>query len=266
MYRKILTALAIGMAIMMSSCRTRHQDVNERTEDKSAKASLQGVWIDEDTQEVNFRAKGDTIYYPDSTSMPAYFKIVGDTLVMGDSEAKYAIVKQTPHLFWFKNQNGDVVKLQKSDDPSDVSAFAHEQPKVMILTEVLKRDTVVMYSGERYHCYVAINPTKYKVRRRTYNDDGVEVDNVYYDYIIHLSIFRGATQLFSRDFNKKMYSRLVPGQFLSQSILSNMTFNKVDSRGFHFDTTVCVPDGASCYLLDTKVSFDGHMSMELLEY
>lgn len=191
---------------------------------------------------------------------------MGDTLVMGTPAAKYPIVKQTEHLFWFTNQNGDMVKLAKSNDPIDSLAFAHEQPKVMTITEVVKRDTVVNYNGERYHCYIAINPTKYKVARTTYNDDGMGVDNIYYDNIIHISVFKGATQLYSRDFRKQMYARFVPRQFLSQSILSDMQFDKVDARGFHFNATICMPDGASCYMLDTKISLDGKMSMELLEY
>ncbi len=44
---------------------------------------LQGVWIDSDDEDdVAFRVKGDAIYYPDSTSRPVYFCIIGDTLVM----------------------------------------------------------------------------------------------------------------------------------------------------------------------------------------
>ena len=33
---------------------------------------LQGVWEDEETDEVLFKLQGDSVYYPDSTSMPAY--------------------------------------------------------------------------------------------------------------------------------------------------------------------------------------------------
>lgn len=44
---------------------------------------LQGIWLnDDDEDDVAFRVKGDTIYYPDSTSQPVYFYIAGDTLVM----------------------------------------------------------------------------------------------------------------------------------------------------------------------------------------
>ena len=72
------------------------QEVEE--ESKEAKALLQGIWINEDTEEVSFRALGDTIYYPDTISQPTYFKIVKDSLVLGSSAVQYPIVKQMEHV------------------------------------------------------------------------------------------------------------------------------------------------------------------------
>ena len=167
-------------------------------ESKEAKQMLQGVWMDSEGGDVSFRVKGDTIFYSDTTSMPAYFRIIGDSLVLG-SGTSYGIVKQSPNVFWFTNQNGDIVKLQKSDDPVDELEFVHDQPQVLTYTQQVKKDSVVTYNGERYHWYIAINPTKYKVVNHTYNDDGLEVENVYYDNIMHISVFHGAHQIFSRD-------------------------------------------------------------------
>lgn len=236
-----------------------------RQEDKAAKKLLQGVWLDAETEEVSLKVEGDTIFYPDSTSMPAYFKIVGDTMILGISSSTYPIVKQSEHIFWFKNQNGDVVKLVKSQNPTDTIAFEHDVPQVMTLNKVLKKDTVVFVANERYHCYIAINPTRYKVRIPKYNDDGVEVDNIYYDNIIHLSIFKGTQKLFARSIYKAMYKSLVPERFLSRAILSNMDFSNTDGGHFHFNTTICIPDGASCFLLDTDVSLDGEVKIKLIE-
>ena len=235
--------LSLGI---LGGCRQKDNAKEEQVEDTNAKTALQGVWIDSDTQEVNFRAKGDTIYYPDSISQPAYFKIIGDTIIIGENRQKYAIVKHSDNIFWFKNSNDDIVKLQKSDDPEDMRLFSTQKPKVLTYTEVVKRDTVVNFDNQRYHCYVAINPTRYKVHRSAYNEDGVEVDNIYYDNIVHISVYKGAECLYSRDMRKEIFNGKVPKHFLSQSILSNVEFSKVDSKGFHFDTTVCIPDGASC--------------------
>lgn len=266
MNSKFLTYTTSLLLALFVSCQQKDKPLGEKAEDMAAKNMMQGIWVDDDTEEAVFKVKGDTIYYPDSTSQPAYFKIIADTLIMESSNSGYAIVKQTDDLFWFKNQNGDVVKLQRSYSEVDSLAFTQEQPKVLSVTEVVKKDTVVMYGGERYHCYIAINPTKYKVMFSNVTDDGVEVENIYYDNIIHISVYHGAEEIFSSDFRKNMYHKLVPGRFLSQSILANADYNKVDKKGFHFNTTICIPDGASCYLLDTQISFDGKMSMELLEY
>lgn len=238
----------------------------EEKESKEAKTMLQGIWVDDETEEVSFRAIGDTIYYPDTISQPTYFKIVKDSLVLGAVGTKYPIVKQMEHVFWFENQNGDVLKLRKSDDPVHAFAFVHDKPKVLTYTEVVKRDSVVFYNGERYHWYIAINPTKYKVHTTSYSDDGVEVDNVYYDNIMHVSVFSGARKLFSTDFKKQLYASSIPQKFLGQSVLSNMEFSGVDAKGFHFVATICIPDGASCYKAENTVSFSGELTTTLLEY
>ena len=232
-------------------------------EDREAKALLQGIWIDEETEEVVFRAVGDTIFYPDSTSQPAYFSISRDTLDL--SGLRYAIERQSANVFWFKNSNGDIIKLAKSEDSLYQKAFVHQEPKVLTYNEVVNRDSVIMFNGERYHWYVTINPTKFKVIAKSYTDDGVGVDNVYYDNIIHLSLFQGAKRLYSSDFRKQMYEKIVPATFLSESILSDIEFRKADANGFHFSATLCKPDGVSCYMVDIVITKDGKMSMKLLE-
>ena len=233
-------------------------------ESAEAKALLQGIWIEDETQEVAFRAEGDTIYYPDSTSQPAYFRIVDDSLCLGPN--RYPIVKQSAYVFWFQNQTGDLRKFVKSETEDDTIAFVHRQPEILTVTEVIKMDSVVFFGGERYHWYVAVNPTKYKVVKTTYNSEGVGVENVYYDNIIHISLYRGADCLYSRDFNKQMYAADVPQEFLDQAILGNMQYDHIDGRGVHFDATLCIPDGASCYMVETLIGFDGKMTMKLLEY
>lgn len=252
--------------LAFAGCKQKAQPVQERQESREAKALLQGIWIDADSEDIVFKAHGDTIYYPDSLSQPTYFRIVDDTLVMGASDVKYPIVKQSANLFWFQNPNGDVVKLARSTDSTYVVAFGQQRPHAPIITEKLNRDTVVMVNGERYHCYVAINPTRYKVVRTSFTDDGVAVDNVYYDNIIHVSVYHGTARLFSRDFRKEQYAAYVPKGFLSQAILSNMEFDKADADGFRFNASLCIPDEASCYLIGNCVSLNGRLDIALLEY
>jgi len=259
--KKLTTIIMLAAALV--GCNSRSS--SSPAESKEAKQMLQGVWVDAETGDVSFQVKGDTIFYSDTTSMPAYFKIIGDSLVLG-SGTSYAVVKQSPNLFWFTNQNGDMVKLQKSDDPAVGLEFVRDKPQVLTYTQQVKKDSVVMFNGERYHWYVAINPTKYKVVSRTYNDDGLEVENVYYDNIMHISVFHGSRQLFSSDIRKQDYKKLIPANFLEEAILSAMDFTHIDAEGLHFNATVCRPDGASCYMVDTQIAFTGQQTMKLLEY
>lgn len=266
MNKYLFFVCTVLMMSLFTDCKDKAQPKAEISENKESKAMMQGIWVDNEMEDVVFKMKGDTIFYPDTTSQPAYFRVIEDTLFIGSNSAKYLILKLSENILWFKNQNNDVIKLVKRNNPENERAFIHEKPKAEIVTKKLKTDTVVVYNNERYHCYIAINPTTYKVIKSVYNDDGVKVDNVYFDNIIHISVFKGAEKLYSQDFNKQMYSMFVPANFLSQAVLSNMEFNRVDSKGFHFNAIVCIPDGASCYMLDTRIMFDGNMSMELIEY
>ena len=98
----------------MTACSGQQKPASERSESREAKRLMQGVWLD-DSESAVFQAKGDTVYYADSTSMPAYFRVVDDTLYIG-KEGRYHIEKQTEHLLWFKSETGELTKLSKSDD------------------------------------------------------------------------------------------------------------------------------------------------------
>lgn len=250
--------------LLLTSCGQRGSASDCLEESREAKALLQGVWTDQSTEAVVFKINGDSIYYPDSTSQTAYFRVLDDTLFINNS--RYHIEKQTEHVLWFQGQDGEMVRLQKTDSDDTEEMFQKNAPQILTLTEVLKKDTVVTYNDNRYHLYIAINPTRYKVVRHTLNDDGLDVENVYYDNIIHLSIYQGNNEIFGRDFRKKMYEKQVEERFLTQSILNNMDFDHVDKDGFHMNTSLCMPGDASCYLVEHVISFDGKMSTQLQEY
>ena len=87
--------LTVAFTCLFAACSSKPESVKREQEPEKenlqAKAMLQGIWVDELTEEVSFRAIGDTIFYPDTTSQPSYFKIVGDSLVLGSVGAKYLI-------------------------------------------------------------------------------------------------------------------------------------------------------------------------------
>lgn len=236
----------------------------EIKEDTAAKKLLQGIWLDgDDEDDVAFRVKGDTIYYPDSTSRPVYFYIVGDTLVMkGANTSKYPIVHQAAHIFQFKVQNGDIVKLVKTDDQSYLQQFSHEQPVTLNQNTLVKRDTVVNAGNEKLHLYVQVNPTTFKVYKSSYNDDGVEVDNVYHDNIVNVNIYQGSRKIFGRDFRKEDFKGQVPHEFLKQSILSDIVFRKVDADGVHYKVVLAMPDSSMSYQVEIIISLKGKMTIK----
>lgn len=251
--------------VMYSSCGRKGSSAdNVPLEDTLAKRQLQGVWINKEDEVTFFMVKGDTIYYPDSTSLPMAFQIVDDTLYMkGANEVEYAIVKQTPHFFSFRNQTGDVYELEKADDETIMKDFQRKQPIVLNQNMLIKRDTVVTWRDKRYHAYMQVNPTTYKVYRTVLNSEGVEVSNVYYDNIVHLSVYADGRKLFSSNFYKKDFQEKVPASLLDQSILSDITFQNVDAQGVHFHAVIGVPDSPSSYLVEVIVSLEGACQMRV---
>ncbi len=258
-------ALLLGSLAILSGCKSKADGGSTFQEDVAAKKMLQGVWLNDDENDVAFRVKGDTIYYPDSTSQPAYFYVLSDTLVMrGGKEVKYPVVKLADHLLVFKNQNGDVVKLEKTNDSSYLRQFGRRHPVVLNQNRVIKRDTVVDFGQERYHLYIQVSPTTYKVYKNTYNDDGVEVDNVYYDNIVNINVYHGSEKVFSRDFQKKDFSSAVPASFLGQAVLSDIVFDKVDSQGIHYQAVLAMPDSSLSYQVEVVISFSGKMKVRIV--
>lgn len=256
--------LACFLLVVAACGQKSEKEQPEIKEDTAAKKLLQGIWLDgDDEDDVAFRVKGDTIYYPDSTSQPVYFYIVGDTLVMkGANTSKYPIVKQAAHIFQFKVQNGDIVKLVKTDDQSYLQQFSHEQPVTLNQNMLVKRDTVVNAGNEKLHLYVQVNPTTFKVYKSSYNDDGVEVDNVYHDNIVNVNIYQGSRKIFGRDFRKEDFREQVPHEFLKQSILSDIVFRKVDADGVHYKVVLAMPDSSMSYQVEIIISLEGKMTIK----
>ena len=107
-----------------------------------------------------------------------------------------------------------------------------------------------------------VNPTTYKVFKSSYNDDGVEVDNVYNDNIVNVNIYHGSRKVFGRDFRKKDFKEQVPHEFLKQSILSDIVFKKVDADGVHYRVVLAMPDSSMSYQVEIIISLEGKMTIK----
>ena len=158
---------------------------------------------------------------------------------------------------------GDIMKYMKSDNPNDILQFSKKQALNINQKITIKRDSVVMYNGNKYHSYIQVNPTTYKVYRSAYNEEGLQVENIYFDNIIHISVYNGATKLYSKDFRKADYKKLVPPQFLRQSILSDIIFDGVTEGGLMYTTQLAIPDSPSCFIVKLCISFNGKLQMSV---
>lgn len=252
------------LAISLIACNSANKPTaSAHPEDLVAKKLLQGIWLDDETETPLMHIKGDTIYYTDNQSIPVYFNISKDTLYMhGNEIARYRIDRQTEFSFWFHSFSDNLVKLHKSEDLNDTLAFARD-PADMIqtYTEVTQRDSIVMYNGIRYRAYIYINPSKIKVTKTSYTEEGIGMDNVYYDNVMHICVYQGKKSLYASDITKQMFSHVIPTEFLNQSILSDMNFIGIDQRGYHYQAMICIPQSYVCYVANLAISFDGELKI-----
>lgn len=272
-----MVVAAVG-AVVLTSCRrassasglARDTVVAERrlVADVDAMRRMEGIWVDGETEAVLLKIVGDSIFYPDSTAMPARFIIFDDTLLIyGANDMRYPIRRLGDYVFDYVNLQGETVHLQRSADADDSLLFTHRRYAPILLGQVVKRDTVVFApSGARYHLYIDVNPTRRRVFASSYTGDGMAVQQVYYDNIIHISVYEGRTKLFARDIDKRMFADLIPAEFLEGAVLSNMEWGRTSNTHTVFQATVCEPEGARCYVVDLKVGYDGSLQTELASY
>ena len=131
--------------------------------------------------------------------------------------------------------------------------------------EVIEKDQVVHYNNKRYRGYVYINPTDIKVVKPEITEEGLEVENVYYDNIIHICVYEGKNRLFGRDMKKPDFESLIPQEYFQRAILSDMEFIGVNAKGYQYQATLCVPNSASCYQINISISSDGDIYYELAQ-
>ncbi|MBP6065137.1 DUF4738 domain-containing protein [Bacteroides sp.] len=256
--------IAVLLVILLTACHSgKQQNSIQPDEDIHAKSSLQGIWIDSETDSPLMRIKGDTIYYSDPKNIPVYFKIIKDTLyTYGNELNRYQIDQQTEQVFWFHSYPDNIVKLYKSEEPNDSLAFSVKMLEEMpIYNEKTEKDSVIIYNGTRYRAYVYINPSKIKVIKTSYSEEGIGMDNIYYDNVMHICVYEGRKSLFASDITKQMFEHVIPTDFLTQSILSDMNFTGIDSKGYHYQAMLCIPESAVCNIANLTISFEGKLSI-----
>lgn len=262
---RIYTLLAC--IILLASCTNQSRKETElEKEDLYAKELLQGIWIDEMTEIPILQIEGDTLNYINESVHPVAFKIIGDTLkTFGQRTSSYHIEKQSESTFWIQSVTGDIIQLYKADIP--IESFLSQESSVLPASdpEVIEKDEVVYYNNIRYRGYVYINPTHIKVVQPELTEEGLHVENVYYDNIIHICVYEGKNKLFGKDIKKQEFEHLIPADYYQRAILSDMDFIGVTGEGYQYQATLCIPNHASCYLIHLSIHTDGEISYELVQ-
>ena len=160
----------LTLLFFLTACRNRGADYQQQHEDKQAKEMLQGLWTNGENSDPAMLVKGDSIFYPDSASMPVRFWIYQDTIYLqGQNIHGYKIEKQAAHLLKFANQNGDEVKLIKSNDKALYSAFNYHVYAMNTFLEQ-SQDTVIRTDLGYFQSKVHVQTTSDKVVKSTFND------------------------------------------------------------------------------------------------
>lgn len=265
--KKIQTfILGISITATMISCGNTPEKNDTPAEDLQAKKTIQGIWVDELEGDCVLRAKGDTIFYTDSLSEPVRFHIYADTLYLESSHpTKYHLNKLSDNVLRFTNNDGDEISLVKSNDKSLVALFEKVEKAVGHINqgELIKRDSVLNAGDKRFHAYVQVNPTSFKVYQQSINDDGVTVDHAYYDNIVHIALYDGAKKLINRDYRKNDFSAHVPAEYISKCILSDIIIDKVTEEGVTFVAILSTPDTYTSYHINILVNTEGKVKMSV---
>lgn len=256
----------VCLTLLLSSClgnrKSRESGLPE-ADDGQRIEMLQGIWLDDDTEMPVMKVRGDSIWLSRS-GVPFCFVLSVDTLLPRDTDHNALYIKSLgSQNFSFYTQSGDTIRLHKAGDAEVWDAgFAEtlRQP-----TEVLKKDSVLTHGGKRYRGYVFINPSTKKVLVHEVTDEGLTVDNVYYDNVIHVCVYQGNQKLYSRDIVKEMFAGVVPESFLRVAILSDMDFIAVDASGYTYMADICsVPSsGMSSYRVAVHIDKEGNLSYSL---
>lgn len=263
MRKVLLPAFFMFLVAACTSNGGKKESEGLNEQDRLASQQLQGIWVDDNTGLPVLKIKGDSIYLASQVNTPFCFSISGDTLIAyGSERVTYRIIRLEDNIFQFYTSLGDQVSLHKSE--TDTIPFGY-QPTPEPEKEVIEKDSVFFYQGNRYRGYSYINPSTKKVYRPAVTEEGLIVDNVYYDNIIHICVYQGKQRLYAKDIAKEMFAGTVPADFLQMAILSDMNFTGVDADGFHYQATISMPDDLSCYYVNLLIDKHNQLTFKLKE-
>lgn len=247
--------------LLLSDCNNRRDLAF--TEDTKSKKAIQGIWISEGEEIPSFMIEGDTIFYPDA-AMPAFFWINKDTLyIKGNNVKQYKICAISDDVFRFYNQNDEEVKLVRSTEKRFFKDFQQRRLYALNIFRTSDNDTLCVVNGIKYECQMRLEPGFERIIKSSYNDDGIEVDNVYLDNVGRLKILVNGALTYVHDFRKQEFSAYIPKELMNKSILRDLQFSHADAFAVYIDAIIGIPDASTFYVVELKIGNDGKLLMRL---
>lgn len=260
---KSRTFLLLLLFLSLMGCKNRGGEETMRQEDLEAKKMLQGIWLFDDG-ETAFMAKGDSIFYPDTTSLPVKFWIANDSLYLkGNHTCHYQVTAQAAHLFKIANPSGDEVKFVKGGKNTSHADFLQARPYALNTFRTFDSDTVVSNDMGFFDTRIHVETTSDQVIRSTYNDQGIEVDNMYLDNVARVTTYNHGKLVYSHDFRKAEFSQQVPADFLSKCILRGITFSHAAGDALYYDVSIGIPDASTTYVIGLRINSKGNVEKKL---
>lgn len=244
------------------SCGSKDKTSLMNREDKQAKQMMQGLWTDENGAAA-LLIKGDSIFYPDSASMPAKFWIYNDSLYLEGAEINtYKIIKQADSFFKFINENGEEVNLLKSDNKFLTSAFDYHV-YAMNTFQRQETDTLVRLEVGFVDCHISVSTTSDRIIKSSFSELGIGVDNTYLDNVAAVNVSMGGKNIYSHQFRKQEFESLIGKDFLNKSILRRFEFTHADKNALSFDAIIGIPDASTNYVIEVKLTPDGNITKRM---
>lgn len=128
--------------------------------------------------------------------------------------------------------------------------------------QVSKAEVNIKFRGKDYHSSISRTPDEDLPLVKD------ERGNKFVDNKIQLRLTRGNEQVFNMTFTKKNFASIVGEDFLSNSILEGMVYNKTTPQGIVYAASVCYPQTDLYVPISITITADGKMTMvreELLE-
>lgn len=263
--RKALFAVIIVMSAIVVSCESYKNTTPERVDDIDSKRMLQGTWINDLEGNVVFSMQGDTVFYNDTLSQPVVFHVYNDTLYIENHTVNaYAIRKLTENSLCFVNSEGDEIVLTKMS--KDVASNLYGENKGTVALNQgrkVKSDTIVYSGDKRFHAYTQVSPTTYKIYHQNVNNDGLKVERVYYDNIVHIALYEGDKKVFGRNITKAEFKGIVPDAYLEQAVLSDIFVQGAINDGVRFVAILYIPDSYSYYRVCIDIDKNGRKKLSV---